>query len=389
MSDTSLLFEGTGLWDQAKPRERKDLSFKPYYGYNVVKDISRTGGVYRPVRNLPVLFRRGGVNDFEGFVFAQGKFLSKYDHLIWNTNWQYQDAQTKLGVSNVATGEFYAFIKASGGAVLVKPHDAYWGASQEVEGFLMSCNGSSASSVQEYFSAEDVSLGGVDPVTGSLIAVNTPATLRNSLGLSGGTARLCGVAIGDTMRETRNNAYQYQRDVEAISVAKEGYLRVPFRIAGDAFTFDTGAAALLTTSNWTTYLSSAAAKQYTATKDQTALLVESPDGLISGAPIRIDRFGNPVIAVASVANYFDPATVGATIRLVDYTFDVTMSFGNEVTTYPGVEVAGNQTGGIDFAVWSLAKKIESPTLTVKQLADLIKDTTNRYYGFATIYFNIP
>ncbi len=64
--------------------------------------------------------------------------------------------------------------------------------------------------------------------------------------------------------------------------------------------------------------------------------------------------------------------------------------GNETMHYPGLDVASNQTGGIDYAVWALAKKIESSTLTIQQMRDLIIGSDSaRWYGWATIRYDIP
>lgn len=395
MGQNDLLFENAGVWDQAQLRQRDDLTVKPYFGYNVAENAERVRGTYRPSRNLPSQFRRGNRDDFEGFVFAQGKFLSKYDQMINSSGWKYQDNAQKLGVNSVTTGEFYSFTKASGGAQLVKSENDYWGANGDIEGFLTPANGAAGAvavaNVQDYYSDIDLLFGVINPVTGSAITTTTAASMRNGLAQTGtvGTSKLSGVAIADTMRETRNNAYQYQRKIGAITVAKEGYLRLPFVIGGAAFTFDDRSLPLLTTGDWTAYLASAFAKQYTASKDQTSLFVETPADLISGAPVKIDRFGNPIVTSTSSAAYADPESFGAEIRLVDFNFSVRMPFGNETESYPGIEVASNTTGGIDFPVWSLAKKIESSSLSVKDLADLIVGGANKYYGYATIYYDIP
>jgi hypothetical protein len=398
MGQNDLLFENTGVWDQAQLRQRDDLTVKPYFGYNVAENAERVRGTYRPSRNLPAQFRRGNRDDNEAFVFAQGKFLSKYDQIINSTGWKYQDDTKKLGVSSITTGEFYAFTKASGGAQLVKSENDYWGANGDIEGFIMPANGSNVNT-QDFYGTIDAQYGIINPVTGSAItdaavAAGVAASLRDGLAEAATTAKIAGVSIADTMRETRNNAYQYQRKIGALTVAKEGYLRLPFVIAdvGHAgFTaIDDAALPLLTYANWTAFLAAAAGKQYLASKDQTSLFVESPAQLLSNAPVYIDRFGNPcLLSSGTAASFADPADFGAVIRLVDFNFSVRMPFGDETTSYPGIEVASNETGGIDFPVWSLAKKLESSSLTTKQLADLIIGGTDKWYGYATIYYDIP
>lgn len=395
-NNNDLLFENTGNWDQAQLRQRDDLTIKPYFGYNVAENAERVRGTYRPIHNLPVVFRRGNRDDFEGFVFSQGKFLAKYDRLVASSGWTYQDDVQKLGVTSISTGKFKAFKKADGSLADANYDNEYWGSHGDIEGFLMPANGTNFS-CQDYYGSLDTLFSIINPVDGvaindTTVASGTKATLRNGLGLSGGTAKLSGVAIADRMRETRNNSYQYQRKIEAITVAKEGYLRLPFVIADAAHAgfLDTDwHSPVAGVSSLVNYQAAIAKKQFLASKDQTVLFVETLADLVSGAIVKIDMFGNPVLT--SDTNYADPeaAGMGARIRLVDFNFEVRMPFGNETISYPGIDVASNSTGGVDAMVWALAKKLESTSLSINDLADLIIGGTNKYYGYATIYYDIP
>lgn len=401
--DNELLFQETGAWDNAELRRRDDLTIQPYFGYNVVENASRTRGIYRPIRNLPVRYRRGNRDDFEGFVFSQGKILMTYDPKIHNGSvWAYQDDAKKLGIKNIVqtsgtelAGEFYAF-KGANGTLQKSPFNSpYWGSSEDIQGFIAEANGTDTN-LQEYFGTLDTLLGVIDPVTGAEItdsAVVSPglaSTIRNGLSLSGGTAKLAGVCMEDTIRETRNNAYQYQRKIGAKTVAKTGYYRIPFVIAGSGHTDFSAIQAATAVASYADYTGvlGTGHKQYTATKDQAALIVDSPAALVTGAKVKVDKWGNPLITANSA--YTDLATLGAEVYLTGFDFAVRMPMGNETMHYPGLDVASNQTGGIDYAVWALAKKIESSTLTVQQMRDLIIGSDSaRWYGWATIRYEIP
>lgn len=395
--NNDLLFEETGAWDQAQLRRRDDLTIQPYLGYNVAENASRVRGTYRPIRNLPVLFRRGNRDDFEGFVFSQGKFLAKYDRLINSSGWVYQDDPQKLGVNSISTGKFKAFKRADGTVQEASFENEYWNSHGDIEGFLMPANGTNYS-CQDYYGTLDTLFSIINPVSGADINSTTiagsgsKATLRDGLGRSGSTAKLSGVAIADKFRETRNNAYQYQRDHQAITVAKEGYLRLPFVIA------DSGHDGYLDTdfhipgSNVTSlanYTTATGFKQFLASRDQTALFIQKKSLLVSGAKVYIDMFGNPILTDnAAFADLLNVAV--AEIQLVDFNFEVRMPFGNETIQYPGIDVASANTGGIDFPVWALAKKLEDSTLSINDLADLIiGGTDKKWYGYATIRYEIP
>jgi hypothetical protein len=399
--DNELLFQETGAWDQAELRRRNDLTIKPYFGYNVVENASRTRGVYRPIRNLPVRYRRGNRDDFEGFVFSQGKILMTYDARIYNgTTWSYQNDPKKLGVKNTVdnppndlAGEFFAFKRADGSLQKSPFNSPYWGYSEDIQGFLAEANGTDVN-VQEYFGTLDTLFGIIDPVTGldindTNIASGLAATLRNGLGAPGSTAKVAGVCMEDTIRETRNNSYQYQRKIGAITVAKEGYYRIPFVIAStnhSAFGSIQTAGAVSTHGDYIG-ADGIGHVQFTATKDQAALIVDGPASLVTGAKIRVDKWGNPIITTA--AGYVDTVPLGAKFTLTGFDFAVRMPMGNETMHYPGIEVASNQTGGIDYAIWALAKKIENSTLTVQQLRDLIIGSDSaRWYGWATIRYEV-
>lgn len=395
-NNNDLLFENTGAWDEAQLRRRDDLTIQPYFGYNVAENASRVRGTYRPIRNLPVLFKRGNRDDFEGFVFSQGKFLAKYDRLINSSGWTYQDDVQKLGVASISTGKFKAFTKADGTVQEASFENEYWNSHGDIEGFLMPANGTDYG-CQDYFGTLDTLFSIINPVSGAAINSTTitgsgsKATLRNGLSQASTTAKLAGVAIADKFRETRNNSYQYQRDHEAITVAKSGYLRLPFVIASadHAGFLDTDfhipGANVATLGNYTT---ATAFKQFLASRDQTALFIESPDLLVSGAKVCIDMWGNPVLS--NNAAFADVAAISeAKIRLTDFNFEVRMPFGNETVQYPGIDVASANTGGIDFPVWALAKKLEDSTLTINELAELIIGGTDKWYGYATIYYEIP
>jgi len=401
--DNELLLQETGAWDQAELRRRDDLTIQPYFGYNVVENASRTRGIYRPIRNLPVRYRRGNRDDFEGFVFSQGKILMTYDPKIHNGSvWSYQNDAKKLGVKNIVqisptelAGEFYAFKKADGNLQKSPFSSPYWGSSEDIQGFIAEANGTNTN-LQEYFGTLDTLFNLIDPVTGAeindttILSPGTAAVLRNGLALSGGTAKLAGVCMEDTIRETRNNSYQYQRKIGAKTVAKTGYYRIPFVIAGTghtAFSAIQAATAVASYADYTGALGTGHV-QYTATKDQAALIIDSPEALVTGAKVKVDKWGNPIITSDSA--YTDLSTLGAEFYLTGFDFAVRMPMGNETMHYPGLDVASNQTGGIDYAVWALAKKIESSTLTVQQMRDLIIGSDSaRWYGWATIRYDIP
>lgn len=403
--DNELLFQETGAWDQAELRRRDDLTIQPYFGYNVVENASRTRGIYRPIRNLPVRYRRGNRDDFEGFVFSQGKILMTYDSKIYdnvNSTWSYQDDPNKLGVKNIRqtsptelAGEFYAFKRADGSLQKSPFNSPYWGSSEDIQGFIAEANGADTN-LQEYYGTLDTLFDVIDPVTGAeindttILTLGTKAVMRNGLFLTGGTAKLAGVCMEDTIRETRNNAYQYQRKIGAKTVAKSGYYRIPFVIAGTAHTAFPGIQAATVVTSLADYTGPLGTGhiQYTATKDQAALIVDGPESLVTGTKVKIDKWGNPIITSAS--GYGDPFALGAEIYLTGFDFAVRMPMGNETMQYPGLDVASNQTGGIDYAIWALAKKIESSTLTVQQMRDLIIGSDSaRWYGWATIRYDIP
>ncbi len=402
MLDNEFLFAETGAWDQAELRRRDDLTIQPYFGYNVVENASRVRGIYRPIRNLPTQYRRGNRDDFEGFVFSQGKILFSYDARIFDgSKWSYQNAKEKLGVKalidgagGVKGGDFYAFRKADNSLQVSPWNSPYWGYSDDIQGLVGPANGTSQS-VQDYFGTLDTLFSIIDPVTGddindTNVATGVKATLRQNLGASGATAKVAGVCMADTMRETRNNGYQYQRKISAITVAKEGYYRIPFVIAGTGHTGFTAVQdptlAGATLGNYTTLTSH---KQYIATKDQAALIIENPASLLTGAKVYVDKWGNPIIPdAANVGNYFDLSTVGADFTLTGFDFSVRMPMGNETMHYPGLEVASNQTGGIDYSIYALAKKIE-PSSTVEALRNLIIGSESaRWYGWATIRYEV-
>jgi len=387
-----LMFENTGLFDRMDLRKRNDLKNKAPLGYNVAENASRVRGVYRPIRNLPVAFKRGNLTDFEGYVWTQGKFIGKYDIKTFVNNagavdLSYQNSPAKLGIKNNTTGVFSAFLNAKSGAVEDVAFDApYWGNSADIEGLIGPFNGYSQD-ITEVYTLRDTEYNIIDPVSGALIdtaAIAGPlnATLRQA-GDSDVTAssyRLAGVAISDTIRETRNNNYQYQRKTEAITLAKEGYLVLPFVVENSA-TLTLDAPNAVAPVNFNTIGS----VQRDVSFDQTVMFVKDPALLISGADIKVDGWGNPILSADVEVLDRDEAT----IKLVDMQFAYDMPMGNEIEGFPGLEVAGNQTGGLEWSVWSLAKKVEAAAGRATDVDSIRTAVVGKnLYGYAVVYYNI-
>jgi len=435
MANTELTVDGAGEFHLRQLRKREDL-FTRKFGYNCVHDLKRERGTYRVVRNTPVAFEKTesvpATIDKEGYVFAQGKILGKYDPLTFDAalcaagSWKAQADARMLGVKQLDgpnAGEFYAYIDRNGAAKAVKADDPVYGNSEDIEGFLALMNGGAAT-VQEKYSTLDAFYNIIDPVTGTLItnanAATTDAIRRTGADTAAANAlKIAGVAKEDTMRETRNNHYHYQRNTVAITVGKEGYMTVPFVMLAPAKIYDGGSWQdpstnqkkgtisgldgtnfVLGDNPQTLALNSA---QRMATQDQTALIVHSPDLLASQRNVYVDHWGNPLLSIAanvgvSGAGYVDVA--GGNIKLVDFKWANQLPMGEYLNSYPGHDVPGNQTQGIVWDIWRLAKKLFSyksgTAYTDKEIMDIILGTNSlgalslgRVFGYAVIRFDIP
>jgi hypothetical protein len=432
---TELTVDGAGEYHLRRLRSRDDL-FTRRFGYNVVHDVERVRGTYRPLRNIPVAFEKTesqpATIDKEGYVFAQGKFLGKYDPLTFDASlcsvgtWKAQADGKMLGVATLAgpnAGEFYGYIDANGAAKLVKRDDTSYGNSEDIEGFLGLMNGGAAS-IQEVYSTVDAFYKIIDPVTGTLITTVNAASINASLRTGADTAaanafKLAGVAIEDTMRETRNNAYHYAKNTVAMSVAKEGYMTVPFVIMAPAKTYGGSWAAPSSTQkkgtisglDATNYVlgddpsaPSLTSAQRGATQDQTTLIVHAPDLLTSQRQLYIDHWGNPLLSPsanqvpATGTGYVD---VGVQhLKLVDFKWANQLPMAEYLNSYPGLDVPGNQTQGIAWDIWRLANKLFSyksgTAYTKSEIMDIIMGTgtlglksLGRCFGYAVIRFDIP
>lgn len=371
--------DGAGKYRSRVLRTRTDIK-EAQIGFNVVRDSARDYGAYRPIHNLPVMFLKGSHVDKEGYVFPQGRILGMYDRQIYDSGaWKYQTDAKKLGVwssSGITDGKFYGFInKESGGAELVNFNDSQFGYSPDIEGFVGPMNGYKTAAVQDLYGANDYSFGAIDPVTGTEIKSGgaTNATLRDA-GTATSKFRIAGVAIRDQMRETRNNHYQYQREISAVATSRQGYLTVPFIVGGSGSDVTIDAAAP----------DVANSVQRSISADQTVLFVEDATDLFGRATINVDAWGNPFLGHSGgVGDAYNVVEFG---KLVDFTLAVEMPWAKYVQTYPGIDVAGTGTGGIEQQIFYLARKIKGSSYTVKQLVDFILDSES--FGFATIYYDL-
>lgn len=380
---------GAGLYNQQKLRPRSDLR-EAQIGFNVLHDVDRhSANAYRPIRNLPTLFQRGNYVDKEGMVWAQGKFLGKYDRTINNgSNWIYQDDKNKLGVDTLTTGEFYGYIDVNGTPQKVAFDNPIFGYNIDIKGFLGPMNGYS-SPVSDVFTAEDEAKGIVNPVDGTVVSAGDAASLRDAGLATGSTFELFGAATRDTMRETRNQHYNYQRDVEAFGVAKEAYITVPFAIAEGKIDGATAAGGL----NLDGVAAPVATNQQSkVSADQTVLFVENAENMQTGTDVVCDAWGNPLLADTASGQMGETNYTLKTGTLVDFTFAHEVPYAKYAPTYPFVEIAGTGTNGIDHQLFYLARKIKQyaptpATPDVQTLADYVRN--NELFGFATIRFDIP
>lgn len=174
------------------------------------------------------------------------------------------------------------------------------------------------------------------------------------------------------MRETRNNHYQYQREIAAVATSRQGYLTVPYVIAGAHLAIDPAAPNVATS------------EQRSLSADQTMLFVEDATDLFGRATINVDAWGNPFLGHAGgIGDAYNVVKFG---ELVDFTRAVEMPWAKYVNTYPGIDVAGTGTGGIEQQIFYIARKLKGATYTVKQLVDFIMDS--EAFGFATIYYDL-
>jgi len=378
-----LTVSGAGKYNLQSLRRRDELT-EAQIGFNVVHDIERRHGTYRPIRNLPILYKKGNITDSEGYVWSQGKILGKYDRRIYTGGaWKYQDDAKKLGINDIATGEFYGYInRDSGSAEKVDFNDSDWGNSEDVTGLLGPMNGMDAD-IQDPYDSNDAGFRAINPVTGDLInstyiSTNPDASLRALGDPVNSTFELCGVAFEDAMRETRSNNYQYKRMTEAFAVAKRGYLTLPFVIA------DGGT--LTITLDASTPASSAAilaSEQRGVSADQTILWVESADLLQTGNVVKVDGWGNPILASNTSTQF-----VMEFGTLVDFTHAIRVPYAKWVNTYPEMEIAGTGTAGLAHDIFYAARKMAANTSkTVEDLAEDIEGSD--LFGYATIYFDIP
>jgi hypothetical protein len=417
-------------------RQRDDL-FTRKFGYNCVHDIERVRGTYRVVRNTPVMFEKTesqpATIDREGYVFAQGKFLGKYDPLVFDASlcsvgsWKAQADTKMLGVKTLDganAGEFYGYIDTSGAAKVVAANDPVFGNSEDIEGFVTLMNGG-CGDVQEKFSTTDAFYKIIDPITGTLITTANASAINAVLRKGGDTVaanplKVVGVAAADTMRETRNNHYHYQKNTVAMSVVKEGYMTVPFVILAPAKIYAGGWSAASATEKKGTLSGldgtnfvlgddpsaiALSGAQRGATLDQTALIVHAPDLLSSNQKVCIDHWGNPLISVAAniapaTGTGYTDSPAGANVKLVDFKWGAQLPMAEYLNSYPGLDVPGNQTQGIAWDIWRLAKKMLSyksgTAYTDAEIMDIIMGTSTlggkslgRIFGYAVIRFDIP
>jgi len=383
MSEITL--EGAGAYHEQLIRKRSDVR-EAQIGQNVVHDTKRyAANAYRPIRTLPSLFERGSTAntiDKEGMVWAQGKFLGKYDRQINSTGWKYQDDEYKLGIQTgkLATGEFYAYIDVNGSGIPVAFDNPDWGNSIDIKGFLGPANGS-AYGLSDKYTALDVWLKRIDPKAGALVAADGQASIRAKWA-SDTKYPIFGVATRDTMRETRNNHYHYQRNIEAFGVAKEGYLTLPFAVSGGDLTVDGDLAA-----DPFVRIAASATQQDLVSRDQTILFLGAATDLVSGTKLVVDAWGNPF------KNAAGSYPTDMNIVLTDFTFSTDIPWGKYVNTYPPIEVAGTGTTGKEAQIFYMVRKImetNSPasTFTIGNIATYLENNPN-LYGFATIRYDIP
>lgn len=380
-------FDGTGNWHKQKHRNRNDLN-KRQIGHNVLHDEDRSWGTLRPTRNLPSLFKKGDHVDNEGYIFSQGKVLGKYDRRIWNGSaWEYQDVVGKIGLQSVTTGEFFAYTNADGVAQKVPFGDSKYGYSVDIDGFVVPFNGSKYD-VQDYFGAIDGDLRIIDPVTGTAItssnAAETAASFREKSDPGASRLELFGLAKADTMRETRNNAYQYMRMTEAMSVSSEGYITVPFYVMGSSES-DSPIQGISLPEEWTTFL--AGSMQRAVSLDQSVMFVHDAANLATGNVPKVDMWGNLLLTSAATDASYNDVQLGT---IVTFNHVVTTPYAKWVDTYPEMDITGTGTGGTDYDLYKLCKKIRTfrgDNTSISDIYGEITDTSGKY-GWVTVYYRI-
>lgn len=343
-------------------------------GFNYVNEVVRRHGAYRPARNIPISFLRGNVNDYEGFVWSQGKILSVvpsniYAGLAWTK------PGITAGLKAGGTGAFYVRRGDSSSVEVPYGHNVF-GYSNDIEGFIVPANGSIID-VNELYTTYDADLTVIDSSTGSsIVAGVTPAITRGAL--SGNTV-ISGVALSDQMRETRSQSVSYLRETEAFAIGKQGYLYVPFAVSSATdFVFETYNGAVF----------DAAGNHSIITKDQAALLVAMGDeGLLRpGSVLEVDKWGNPII-------YTDPSngysSFGGTFVLDSISFGFDIPQGEKFYTPPGTTVAGNQTAGIEEHLYYLAKKVARLGVAVDpdSPTEMKAFINGGRFGLARVYFD--